>query len=235
MPAVQSGHLYIVATPIGNPADITLRALEILRESAAVVCEEYREGSTLLKKLGILEKDLITLNEHNEKEQIQAILVHLAEGKALALISDCGTPVFADPGSRLIREVSLAGFRTVPVPGPSSLMAALSILDQRLDQFIFGGFLSRIPAQREAELKTLRGYHLPVILMDTPYRLGNLLDEVANVFGKDLPVTLACDLTLPTEQIFRGSITEIRQKVQKRKAEFILVLHPPRKASTGRA
>jgi 16S rRNA (cytidine1402-2'-O)-methyltransferase len=221
------GVLYIVATHIGNPADITLRALEILRSVDAVICEEMRLGSTLLKKIGLPEKSLITLNEHNEKTRTPEILIRLAQGQTLALVSDCGTPVFADPGHTLIGEVSTAGFKVIPIPGPSSLMTALSILDEKPDQFVFGGFLPRVTAQREAELKRLMNFRMTVILMDTPYRLNALLEEVSHIFGKEIRVTLACDLTLANESIYRGSLSDIRKKVQNRKSEFILILHKP--------
>src|SRR5512142_1936519 len=125
---ITKGHLYIVATPIGNPRDITLRALDVLQEVDAVICEEYREGSTLLKKLGI-SKEVIEINEHNETDQAPQVLQRLLLQQSMALISDCGTPVFADPGATLIKLVVDSGVPVVPIPGPSSLMATLSILD----------------------------------------------------------------------------------------------------------
>ncbi len=221
-----AGKLYIVATPIGNYQDITLRALEILRSADAVVCEEYREGSTLLKRLEITPQELITLNEHNEQEKLTLILGRLAAGKSLALISDCGTPVFADPGAALVEMVSQAGFQVIPIPGPSSLMAALSVLDFKPQPFYFAGFLPREPEKRRAELNRVKSLNVPVVIMDTPYRLGSALEDVASVFGKGRRVTLACDLTLPAETIYRGPVGEIRQKVKDRKAEFVLVVHP---------
>mgnify|MGYP001769298307 FL=1 len=126
-----SGILYIVATPIGNMQDITLRAIEVLKNVHVILCEERREGTTLLKRLNISSKEILQVNEHNEKKMQQEVLVHLAMGKNIAMISDCGTPVFADPGAEIIKTVSQAGFSVVPIPGVSSLMAALSILDFR--------------------------------------------------------------------------------------------------------
>lgn len=222
-----SGTLYIVATPIGNPQDITLRALEILKTAHAVICEEVREGSTLLKKLGLPGKELITLNEHNERERITEIMARLAQNQNLALISDCGTPVFADPGHALIAEVTAGGMPVVPIPGPSSLMAALSVLDFHLDSFVFGGFLPRQPEPRRQHLQKLRGLRMAVVLMDTPYRMGALMEEVTKIFGAGQQVTLAVDLTLPSEKVYRGSASLVRQQIGARKGEFILVLHPP--------
>ena len=225
------GRLFIVATPIGNYQDITLRALETLRNADVVVCEEYREGSTLLKRLEIPGKELMTLNEHNEQEQLTLVLGRLAAGQNLALISDCGTPVFADPGAALVEMVSQAGFQVVPVPGPSSLMAALSVLDFKPERFYYAGFLPREPEKRRAELTRLRGMQTTIVILDTPYRLGVTLDEVGAAFGKGRRVTLACDITQPTETIHRGPVGEIRQKVKERKAEFVLIVHPsPEKA-----
>ncbi len=220
------GTLYIVAVPIGNPRDITLRALDTLRQVDAVICEEMRPASTLLKRLEITDKPLIELNEHNEMEKAAELAIRIASGESFALISDCGTPVFADPGAVLIREVSLLELPVVPVPGAASFMAALSVLDTRLDQFVFGGFLPRDPERRRQELQRLRGMRMPIILMDAPYRLAAILEDVEKVFGNGLQITLAMDLTLPGETILRGSVREIRKRVGPRKAEFILFLHP---------
>ncbi len=227
MPAIAKnpGLLYVVATPIGNYQDITLRALEIIRNVSAIVCEEQREGSILMKKLGIEPVELITLNEHNEKTRTPEIITRLWQGQNLALISDCGTPVFADPGSSLIAQVIQAGIRVVPIPGPSSLMAALSILDTRLDKFLFAGFLPREATQRIRELEKLREVRLPLILMDTPYRMQTLLADILKVFGQGQAVTLATNLTLPTEKVFRGRVKDIIDETRGNKAEFILILH----------
>ena len=124
----KTGKLYIVATPIGNPKDITLRALEILKKVDVVICEEYRQGSKLLHQLEV-DNELITLNEHNEAEEAQNILVRLARGETMAIISDAGTPVFADPGQRLLELLYQSRIPVSPIPGPASLMAALSLCD----------------------------------------------------------------------------------------------------------
>lgn len=220
----QTGRLFIVATPIGNPADITLRALEVLKSVNAVICEETRLGSTLLKRLGITPKELIPLNEHNEPEQAAEIILRLFNNQDLALISDCGTPVFADPGHYLVQQAADVGIPVIPVPGPSSLMAALSVLEFNMTRFVFGGFLPREADLRRRELHRLHGLGMSVVLMDTPYRLESLLEDVSKTFGKGQSVTLACDLTLCSEKIYRGSIGEVRQQLGKRKAEFILVI-----------
>jgi 16S rRNA (cytidine1402-2'-O)-methyltransferase len=218
------GTLSIVATPIGNPEDITLRAIEVLKSVDAVVCEEAKPGSTLLKRLGIADKELVLLNEHNEAEMAAELLMRLLNGENMALISDCGTPVFADPGAYLIQLAASSGIKVSPIPGASSLMAALSVLDFKMEQFYFAGFLSRESELRRKELARLRGMKIPVILMDTPYRLRALLEDVCKVFGKQVYVTVAFDLTLPGETIMRGGAADVIRQVGSRKGEFILIV-----------
>lgn len=219
------GILYIVATPIGNPEDITLRAANLLEEVDAVICEEMRVGTTLLKRLGITGKEIILLNEHNEEEQATSIAARLVQGQSMALISDAGTPVFSDPGHFLIEVAEGFGVRVSPVPGANSVIAALSVLDFHLEQFYFAGFLPRDPESRRSDLARMRSLRVPIVLMDTPYRLGALLDDVARVFGAGQAVTVACDLTLPSETIYRGSAAGVRKQLGQRKAEFVLVIH----------
>ncbi len=215
----------MVAVPIGNYRDITLRAIEVLKTVDAVICEEQREGSTLLKKLGI-QNELVCLNEHNEEEQSINLVQRLQSGQSLALVSDCGTPVFADPGYRLIELIAGIGVKTIPIPGASSLMAALSLVDFKLDKFIYAGFLPREDDRRRQELARLRSTGMTVVLMDTPYRMARLVEEVANTFGEGTSVILACDLTLPSEVIYRTSAGELARKLNGKKAEFVLIVHP---------
>ena len=219
------GKLYIIATPIGNYDDITLRAIKTLREVDVIICEEPRQATTLLKKLDITIKQLVSLNEHNESEQAGQIIQAMFMGQNMALISDCGTPVFSDPGAVLIKTCVDNGIQVVPIPGTSSLMAALSILDFKIENFYFAGFLPRESQQRKNELYKLKAIKSPIVLMDTPYRLVKLLEELEVAFGKGCQVTLTCDLTLPSESIFRGRLDAIRKKVGTRKAEFMLIIH----------
>jgi 16S rRNA (cytidine1402-2'-O)-methyltransferase len=218
------GKLYIVSTPIGNMGDITLRAIEVLKTVDGIVCEERKPGSTLLKRLGIEEKEIFLLNEHNEVEEAANILLRLLNGQTLALISDCGTPVFSDPGAYLIQLASSSGVVVSPLPGASSLMAALAVLDFRMDHFTFGGFLPRDPDARRRELTRYKSYRMPLVLMDTPYRLGALLDDISKVYGKLQQVTIAFDMTLASEKVFRGPVGEIRSEVGSKKGEFILII-----------
>lgn len=218
------GKLYIVSTPIGNPRDITLRAIDILREVDAVICEEYRSATTLFKQNDIEKKPMIVYNEHNAETQTSAVIEKLLLGQKLALISDCGTPVFADPGHLLVQEATAFQIPVITIPGASSLTAALSLLPIPLTSFYFAGFLPRETAARSRKLSELKSINVPIVLMDTPYRLGKLLDETISAFGKNQAALLACDLTLPSEMVLRGSLSEIRQAVGGKKAEFMLIL-----------
>ena len=224
------GILYVIATPIGNYEDITLRAIRLLNEADIIICEEPRQATTLFKKINVTPKLLLSLNEHNEKLDAGNLLQHFFLGKNIALVSDCGTPVFSDPGRFLIEACVENGIRVVPVPGASSLMATLSSLDYNIEQFYFAGFLPRETAQRSQAINHLKTLSCPIVIMDTPYRLGKCLAELENAFGKNTKVTLACDLTLPSETIYRDSLQNIRKKIGPRKAEFMLVIQSRRPA-----
>lgn len=223
------GKLYIVATPIGNPQDITLRAIETLRSVDAVICEERKDGSRLLKQLEIIGKPLIELNEHNETDMIQQVLIELMNGRNMALVSDCGTPVFSDPGKQLLKLMSEMRIKVVPVPGASSLTAALSVCPFDMENFTFLGFLPPKTEQRAAVLQKHKFSECPLILMDTPYRLVKLLDEVSRTFGRQQQIFLALDLTLPSEMTCLGTVQDVAAQVQGRKAEFILILDRPQR------
>lgn len=227
------GQLFVVATPIGNPKDITLRALEILKEVDAVICEEYRQGSRLLHQLGI-DNELIPLNEHNEEEEAQQIMLRLAQGERMAIISDAGTPVFADPGQHLLDLLYQMEIPISPVPGPASLTAALSLCNFSIEQFIFAGFPPPQTQHRTGFLEKYLSSRVPLVLMDTPYRLTKLLSEVESVFGENADILLACDLTKKNEKIYRGLIKNILPKVSGQKKEFILIINLNKRKRYGR-
>jgi 16S rRNA (cytidine1402-2'-O)-methyltransferase len=219
------GTLYIVAIPIGHPKDITLRALDILSSVDMIICEDVRNASRFLKQCGLAEKPFAILSEHTEKLDAGSLVEQLLLGKKAALISDCGTPVFADPGYELIRQATKSGIRVIPLPGPSSLITALSLLDRPLNQFVFGGFLPRENDKRIAALRALKAHGMPIIIMDTPYRLEMLLVDVSKVFSPSQEIMLAVDMTQTTEKIYRGSVTDVLESLEKNKAEFILVIY----------
>jgi 16S rRNA (cytidine1402-2'-O)-methyltransferase len=221
---IKLGELYIVATPIGNWQDITLRAIDVLKNADAVICEDRKIGSTLAKNIGIEVKEWIEVSEHNETHAGDFIQERLLGGASLALITDCGTPVFSDPGARIIERALGLGARVIPIPGASSLMAALSVLDVQLTRFYFAGFLPRQPDERRSMLEYLRKMHIPVILMDTPYRMDTVLKDAIKAFGSGRKAVLACDLTLPGEIVHRGNLGEIYKHASGKKSEFILII-----------
>lgn len=226
-----NGTLYLVATPIGNYDDITHRALRILHEADVIVYEERREGQRLLNHYGVPEKLIESLNEHNEAAASFHIIEHLKGGRNVALISDAGTPVFSDPGQILVRKAIDAGITIVPIPGASSLLPALTLSGFPIDRFLFYGFLSPKTPRRIAELRQLRNERRTMVFMDTPYRLVPLLRDLAEVFGDTRRVAISVNLTMPDEQIFRGTAHELHRFFESHelKAEFVVVVEGERK------
>lgn len=221
--------LYIVATPIGHEEDITLRAVNILKSVDFVICEEWKEGRKLLKKLEI-EKELFQLNEHNEEENTPEITEMLSKGKSGALISDCGTPLFADPGTHLTDQCYQKNIPIVPIPGPSSLTAALSISGLNIKQFFYAGFLARKSEDRVKEIESFRHLTCPVVLFDTPYRIRQLLQDLIKVLSPELRGLLAMSLTQEGEDIRRDSLKNLLKQMEKNpvKKEFVLILDAPK-------
>lgn len=218
--------LYIVSTPIGNYDDISLRALSVLKEVDFIICEEFKEAKRLLSQFQI-DKELVTLNEHNEKEFSQEIFVTIAKGKSAALISDCGTPLFSDPGTSLVRLCIDAKIDVVPVPGASSLLPALVGSGFKLDKFYYAGWLSPKSDIRKKELLRLKGIKELIVLMETPYRLSAILTDVSKIFGASTEICVAFNLTLPTEKFYRGKVSDILKTVSenKLKGEFVLMIN----------
>ena len=225
-----NGKLYIVSTPIGNPEDITLRALNILKSVDFVICEEFKEGRRFLSNYKI-EKELITLNEHNEKEEINDILMMLIEGKNAALISDCGTPLFSDPGHLLVDVLISQKIQIIPVPGASSIMAALVGSGFDIEKFYYYGWLSPKKDERRGQLIRLKGIHEVIILMDTPYRLKTLLTDVAKILGNNVPVVMAYQLTMGNERFYRGNAGQVLSNAETNnlKGEFVLIINNRRR------
>ena len=223
--------LNLIATPIGNPLDITLRALEVLKEADVVIGEEQREVSTLLKRLGLNGKRLELLNEHSQDDDVQELL-KLCLTLNVALVSDCGTPGFCDPGARLVAACRAQAVPIKPIPGASSLMCLLSISGQPMNQFRFRGFLPADKVERKGALQELAREKQPVILMDTPYRMARLLSELAEAWPTRR-VLIGCDFTQETELVLEGSLTDVAAKLGDRKAEFILALFPDTRAANA--
>ena len=218
--------LYIVSTPIGNYEDISLRAINVLKSVDFIICEEFKEARRLLSHYQI-EKELQPLNDHNEKEASQEIFQKIKEGKSAALISDCGTPLFSDPGNQLVQMCIAAKIDIVAIPGASSLLPALVGSGFYLDKFYYAGWISPKSEIRKKELMMLKGIRELIVLMETPYRLKAILTDVSRIFGASTKVVVAFDLTLPTERYFRGAVSEILKIVSEKnlKGEFVLIIN----------
>ncbi len=218
--------LYTVATDIGHIADITLRALSVLSQVDFIICEERRVGERLLKIYGI-DKPVELLNEHNENKQTELLLQKLISTKSkAALISDGGTPLFADPGSRLVRECHYYRIPVIPLPGASSLMAALMAAGRSKQSFFYYGFLPARKDERIIELKKLRvKTDIDFIFLETPYRLKPFLRDMKMVLGKQRTGIIAYRLTCPEEKIVTGSLHELHREAEKLpKGEFVFIL-----------
>lgn len=220
------GKLYIVSTPIGNYEDITLRAIRILKEVDFIICEEFKEARRLLSNLKI-NKELFSINEHNENENADEIILKLAEGKSAALISDCGTPLFSDPGHLLIQLAIHNRIEVIPISGASSLLAALVGSGIDFENFYYYGWLSPKKDIRKRQLLDLRKRKEVIVLMDTPYRLRTLLEDVTKIVGKNIPIVLAYELTKPREKFYRGSSEEVLRSAMREnlKGEFVLIVN----------
>ncbi len=214
--------LFVIATPIGHPKDISLRAIETLQGAEVVIGEEFKEVSKLLKGLEIKGKPLEVLNEHSTPEDVQNLLKICLE-KKVALVSDCGTPGFCDPGAALINLCRKNNVEVRTLPGASSIMGLLSLSGERINQFIFRGFLPAENEARAAEVKKLKSEKRAVILMDTPYRLKKLLAELTEAMPSRRAL-LTCDLTQETEVVVEAQVKDLSAKLMKDKAEFMLLL-----------
>ncbi len=217
-----SGKLFVVATPIGNIKDITFRAVEVLKEVDLILCEDTRRTKQLLSHYGI-KNELISYNEHNEAERIPAVLNWLGEGREIALVSDAGTPGISDPGYRLIREARLNGFDVVSVPGPSAIIAALSISGLPTDRFVFEGFLPRKKGKRFKRLEFLKNEDRTIIIYESVHRIERTLQEILEVIG-DREVAVCRELTKVFEEVKFGLLSKILSEGITKKGEFVIVL-----------
>jgi len=222
--------LFLVSTPIGNYDDITLRALEILKSVDFIICEEYKAARRMLFHYKI-NKELIALNEHNENDVADEILTEILNGKTTALVSDCGTPLFSDPGHLLVDLCIAQGIEVIPVPGANSLLPALIGSGYDIEKFYYYGWLSAKKDIRRKQLLDLRRIKEVIILMDTPYRLKRLLSDVVNIFGNATPVVLAFKLTMKDEKYYRGSAQKTLNIAEKNnlKGEFVLIVNNRKK------
>jgi 16S rRNA (cytidine1402-2'-O)-methyltransferase len=220
------GKLYLVSTPIGNPDDITLRGLSLLKNADFIICEEYREARRLLSHYEI-EKELISLNEHNEREVSGDILLRIMDGRSAALISDAGTPLFSDPGHYLTALCIQNEIDIIPVPGANSLLPALVGSGFSFEKFYYYGWLSPKKDIRRQQLIKLKNVKEVLIFMDTPYRLQSLMEDIIKIMGSNIPAVLAFQLTMPDEKFYRGNTGKIFNVAVKEnlKGEYVLIIN----------
>ncbi len=216
------GTLYLVATPIGNLEDITLRALRILREVDLVACEDTRQTRKLLDHYGI-HKQTVSYHEHNETLRAPELVARLEAGAAIALVSDAGTPLVSDPGYRLVARAVERGVRVEPIPGPSAVLAALAASGLPTDAFHFGGFLPARSSQRRKLLSSLKDTPATLVFFEAPHRIREALADIDEVLGAR-PVVLARELTKLHEQFLRGTASELRHTPIPAKGEFTVLI-----------
>lgn len=220
--------LYVVATPIGNLGDITVRALETLAAADIVACEDTRVTAVLMKRYG-LKAPLLAYHEHNAERQRPRLLAALAEGKRVALVSDAGTPLVSDPGFRLVQEVVAAGFRVVPIPGASAVLAGLVAAGLPTDAFLFAGFLPAKGGQRRRRIAELAQVPGTLVFFESPHRLGESLADLAAALGDDRPAAVARELTKYYETIERGTLGSLAERFAAAppKGEIVVLVGPP--------
>jgi len=223
----KSGVLYIVATPIGNLEDISLRALEVLKAVSLIAAEDTRHSRKLLTRFGITGR-LFALHEHNEQDVTGKLLKTLLGGADVALVSDAGTPLISDPGFYLVRAARQAGIRVAPLPGPSACIAALSVAGLPTDRFVFEGFLPVRTVARSQRLRELATEMRTLVFYESSHRICECLTDMVECLGSDRQATVARELTKTFETVINGSLAELVDWVQadsnQQKGEFVVIL-----------
>ncbi len=219
--------LYVVATPIGNLGDMTVRAVTTLARADAILCEDTRVSRTLLARYAI-ERPLRAFHEHNEDAELARVLAELAEGRAIALISDAGTPLLSDPGFKLVRAAVAAGHAVTALPGASAILAGLAVSGLPTDGFFFGGFLPAKQAARRTRLEALAAIPGSLVLFETPPRIADALADIAATLGAR-EVVVARELTKRFEEVRRGTAEILAKELATAtiKGEIVLVVAPP--------
>lgn len=222
-----TGGLYVVATPIGNLGDMTVRAVTTLARADAILCEDTRVSRTLLTRYAI-ERPLRAFHEHNEDAELARVLAELADGRAIALISDAGTPLLSDPGFKLVRAAVAAGHAVTALPGASAILAGLTVSGLPTDGFFFGGFLPAKQAARRTRLEALAAIPGSLVLFETPPRIADSLADIAATLGAR-EVVVARELTKRFEEVRRGTAETLAKELATAtiKGEIVLVIAPP--------
>jgi 16S rRNA (cytidine1402-2'-O)-methyltransferase len=219
--------LYVVATPIGNLGDITLRALEILKGVDAIAAEDTRHTSGLLSHFGISKK-LIAVHEHNENQSAEKLLVQLNAGENIALVTDAGTPGISDPGAVVVDFVRKAGVKVVPIPGVSAVIAALSASGISQNGFLFHGFLPASGGARRKALETLKAQTVTLVFYEAPHRILESVDDMANALGAERRITFAREITKTFETIYSCELAQAKAWLEadtnQQRGEFVLLV-----------
>ena len=225
--ATRPGTLHVVATPIGNLADLSPRALDTLRSVSAICAEDTRHTRQLLAHFG-LERPLVALHEHNEDQLAERLVARLQAGESLALVSDAGTPLVSDPGFRLVRAARAAGLAVSPVPGACAFVAALSVAGLPSDRLVFEGFLPAKAGARRDRLQALVAETRTLAFYESAHRIEDALAEMASVFGGERRVVVARELTKLFETVLDGTLDAVRKRIaadpNQRKGEFVVLL-----------
>ena len=209
--ASATGRLQVIATPIGNLADLSERAREALAGADVIAAEDTRHTAALLKTLGI-SKPLLSLHEHNEARRVPTLLARLGAGERVALVSDAGTPLLSDPGYELVRRAAAAGFAVSAIPGPSAITAALAIAGLPTDRFCFEGFLPARQGERRAALQALAHEPRTLVFFEAPHRIAASLADMAATLGPTREAVVARELTKAHETVYRGMLQELAQR-----------------------
>ena len=229
MPA-DAGTLYVVATPLGNLRDVTLRALDILASVDVIAAEDTRVTARLLARHGIAARAL-SLHRHNEARRAREIVALLGEGRSVALVTDAGTPAVSDPGAKLVRAVMTAGHPVVPLPGPNAAVAALSASGIEASHWLFCGFLPASPAARQAELERLRDAPCALVFYEAPHRIAATLATLGAVLGGEREIVIARELTKRFESIHRCALGDapawLAADPDRARGEFVLIVDAP--------
>ncbi|HYL45874.1 MAG TPA: 16S rRNA (cytidine(1402)-2'-O)-methyltransferase [Candidatus Limnocylindrales bacterium] len=222
-----AGCLYVVATPIGNLEDISLRALRVLKEADVIACEDTRQTSKLLAHYGI-RKRLVSYHEHNELTCAPELVIELEQGARVALVSDAGTPAISDPGYRLVHLALRHGIQVVPIPGAAAFVAALVASGMPVEEFVFEGFLPSRPTQRRKMLRELSSEPRTLVFYEAPHRLQDTLEDALEILG-NRPAVIAREVTKVYEEFLRGHVEDLLETVRKKapRGEITLLIGPP--------
>jgi 16S rRNA (cytidine1402-2'-O)-methyltransferase len=225
--SVVKSTLYVVATPIGNLADFTVRAEQVLKQVDVICCEDTRHSARLMEHIGC-KTQLISLHEHNEREKSQYIVERLQSGESIALVSDAGTPLISDPGYVLVNSVVDAGLKVVPIPGVSAVITALSVAGLPTDRWFFEGFLPSKGSARLKRMQQLAAATETLVFYESSHRIEASLVDVMEAFGGDRPIAVARELTKTFETVLRGRAESVLSQLQddknQKKGEFVVMV-----------